>query len=487
MGFLLIDGKVAMFEESAAHDSEGLYALVRLIAPMAREGLGDSPGGSSTRPLWPLHTVCDQLAYRVSYSKVICMVGIFPPERIVMNRCLKSVCIYCWLVTIALVVSAQGSTPATARFTGPWNLDELNKVPSATWGEKTNNVQQVYYQGEPVDGKPTRVFAYYACPAESDGPVPGMVLVHGGGGTAFAEWATLWAERGYAALAMDLGGCGPNKERMADGMPAQGHPEKFLLFENEEEARRLWTYHAVAAVIRGHSLLASREEVDATRTGLTGISWGGYLTCIVAGVDDRFKVAAPVYGCGFLHENSCWLGQFAQLGPEQTKRWVAYYDPSRYLPGVRCPILFLNGTNDFAYPLDSYQKSYRAVPGPVDLHIEVRMPHGHPQGWAPREIGLYVDSVLLGGDPLPKLGPLKIDAGHATATFQCKVPVTQGQLHYTTDGGEWQTREWKTVDAKLTDGKVFAELPQRRPLVFYLSVTDDRGAMISTEHAELPQ
>ena len=29
------------------------------------------------------------------------------------------------------------------------------------------------------------------------------------------------------------------------------------------------------------------------------------------------------------------------------------------------PILFVNGTNDFAYPLDSYQKSYRAVPGPM--------------------------------------------------------------------------------------------------------------------------
>jgi len=386
-------------------------------------------------------------------------------------------------LTTGAACAAQPAEP----FTGPWNLDSLYKVPQATWGEKLEPVQEVYYQGEPLDGKPTRVFAYYARPASGDGPFPGMVLVHGGGGTAFPQWATLWAKRGYAALAMDLGGCGPGKKRLEDGMPAQGHPEKFRPFNNADEARRLWTYHAVAAVIRGHSLLAAREEVDGERTGVTGISWGGYLTCIVAGLDQRFRVAVPVYGCGFLHQNSCWLGEFARLGPEQTERWVSLYDPSRYLPGVRCPILFVNGTNDFAYPLDSYQKSYRAVPGPVDVRIEVRMPHGHPQGWAPPEIGLYVDSVLKGGDPLPKLAPMKTVGRKATAVYRAKVPVVAGHLHYATDGGSWKEREWQSAEAELGDGVVSAELPPKRPLVYYLSVTDRRGAMVSTEHAELAQ
>jgi dienelactone hydrolase len=374
---------------------------------------------------------------------------------------------------------------AAERFTGPWNLDTLKKAPPATWGEKAGLVQQVYYEGEPRDGKPTRVFAYYARPESGDGPFPAMVLVHGGGGTAFAEWATLWAKRGYAALAMDLAGCGPDKKQLPDGGPGQGHPEKFLPFQSDDEARRLWTHHAVAAVIRGHSLLLAKKEVDPQRTGLTGISWGGYLTCIVAGLDDRFKVAVPVYGCGFLHENSCWLGEFQKLGPEQTARWVALYDPSRYLPGVRCPILFINGTNDFAYPLDSYQKSYRAVSRRADVRIEVKMPHGHPQGWAPKEIGLYVDSVLRGGDPLSRLEAIKTADGKVSAAFTAKVPVVSGSLHYTTDGGAWQERNWQTVPAKVTDRIVSAELPSGRPLVYYLSVTDERGAMMSTEHAEV--
>jgi len=378
---------------------------------------------------------------------------------------------------------AAGAQPLAAQNVGPWNLDALRKVPSATWGAKSGLVQEVYYQGEPLAGKPTRVFAYVGRPEKPQGKVPAMVLVHGGGGMAFAEWAALWAKRGYAAIAMDLAGCGPNRQRLPDGGPPQDDTAKFRDF-TDAEAGQMWAYHAVAAAIRGHSLLASLDQVDPNRTGVTGISWGGYLTCIIAGVDDRFKVAVPVYGCGFLHENSTWLPQFARMKPDERDRWVRLFDPSRYLPNVRCPILFMNGTNDFAYPLDSYQKSYRLVPGRRDVRVEVLMPHGHPQAWAPKEIGLYVDSILKGGDPLPRLGPMKTADGIATASFTARVPVVRGQLHFTADAGPWQKRRWESVDAKLSAETVEAALPAKRPLVYYLSVTDQRGAMMSTEHEE---
>jgi len=398
----------------------------------------------------------------------------------------------CWVAASWVLAALALAWPAgiaraeeAPRFTGPWNLDALKQVPPATWGEKSGLVQEVCYQGEALAGKPTRVFAYYGRPATGDGPFPAMVLVHGGGGTAFPEWATLWAERGYCALAMDLAGCGPKRERLPDGGPNQDDGGKFRDF-TDAEANQMWTYHAVAAAIRGHSLLASRTEVDSSRIGVTGISWGGYLTCIIAGVDDRFKVAVPVYGCGFLHENSAWVGRLGQMKPEQRDRWVRFFDPSRYLPGVRCAICFMNGTNDFAYPLDSYQKCYRLVPGRVDLRVEVRMPHSHPAGWAPKEIGLYVDSVLKGGDPLPQLGPLKTVGNEVSAAFAAKVPVASGELCYTTDTGVWQKRNWQTAPARIAENAVSATLPDGRPLVYYLTVTDQRGAMMSTEHAELP-
>ena len=59
-------------------------------------------------------------------------------------------------------------------------------------------------------------------------------------------------------------------------------------------------------------------EVDGNRVGIVGISWGGYLTCLAADLDPRFKFAISVYGCGFLGEDSAWLPQFAKMGRRDT-------------------------------------------------------------------------------------------------------------------------------------------------------------------------
>ena len=399
-------------------------------------------------------------------------------------------------VLFASVLCGQAWSQPPKRYTGPWDLSALRRAPKATWGDPSGLVREVYYEGEPYQGKPTRVFAYYGRPAQGDGPFPAMLLVHGGGGKAFAEWATLWAQRGYAALAMDTAGHGPGgKERLPDGGPDQDDNSKFREF-GPAEIKAMWTYHAVATVVRGHSLLAARKDVDPDRIGITGISWGGYLTCIVTGIDDRLKVSVPVYGCGFLYENSVWLPRFDKISADTRRLWIENFDPSRYLPGVRCPILFVNGTNDFAYPLDSYQKSYREVgggrleagrAGNRSLCVTVKMPHGHPQGWAPKEIGLFVDNVLQGGDPLPAIGEMKTADGKAAASFKSPTPIVRAQLLHTSDAGPWQKRNWKSVDATAADGTVSAELPPDRPLVYFLNITDSRGATVSTPHVQLAE
>ena len=110
---------------------------------------------------------------------------------------------------------------------------------------------------------------------------------------------------------MDLGGCGPDRKLLPDGGPNQSDTVKFGAIDQVPENQ--WTYHSVANVILAHSLIRTFKEVDAKRTAVTGISWGGYLTCIIAGLDSRFKAAVPVYGCGFLHENSFWLNNFAKM------------------------------------------------------------------------------------------------------------------------------------------------------------------------------
>jgi len=315
------------------------------------------------------------------------------------------------------------------------------------------------------------------------------VLVHGGGGKAFSQWARLWAARGYAALAMDLAGKGADGERLPDGGPDQGDEWKFLRLK--DGVKNTWPYYAVAAVMRGVSVLRSMPEVDRSRIGITGISWGGYLTCIVMSLDDRLKAAVPVYGCGYLHENSVWVPRLNGMPEEERRAWVENFDPSRYLPRCRIPVLWMNGTNDFAYPLDSYQKSYRAARGPRTLCITVAMPHGHEAGWARPEIGLFMDGFLkksafeggMGVASAPVIQEKKVKA-----SYRGPSALQKAQLHWTTDLEKpWQERRWQSANAQVIGlDDVEATLPTERPLVFFLTLTDIRGAVVSTEHVELP-
>lgn len=358
---------------------------------------------------------------------------------------------------------------------GP-RLAAWRQAPDVEWRDDSS----LYYECEPYRGRPARVFAYIGLPDDASEDIPGMVLVHGGGGTAFPQWVRMWNERGYAALAMDLSGRGPDGGRMPDGGPEQGHEEKFHAMG--EGLREMWSYHAVAAVVRGVSLLGSQPNVNASRIGVTGISWGGYTTCMVVGFDDRIRAAIPVYGCGFLHHNSCWLEEFERLSPEHRDAWIRHFDPSSHLGAAAMPMLWVNGTNDFAYPPDSYQESYRATPGPTTLCIKVGMDHGHEPGWAPDEIGLFADQHLRGGEPFPTIGPTVVSGARASATYSSARRITSAGLHVTSDVGPWPERAWTSTPAEIDADTVHAALPADRPLVAYLTVEDDRGVTVSAEH-----
>ncbi len=337
---------------------------------------------------------------------------------------------------------------------GPWDLKKLGVAPAATWGTRSNLVQEVYYEGEPLNGKPTRVFAYVGRP-EGQGPFPGVVLVHGGGGKAFSAWAEHWAKRGYVSIAMDTAGNGPTG-RLPDGGPDQSDNVKFRNFA-ASEIPEMWSYHAVAAAIRAHSLLLSLPEVDKKRTALTGISWGGYLTCIIAGLDHRFKAAVPVYGCGFLGDNSIWKDRsLAAMTPQARALWLQTFDPSQYLGGVSCPILFLNGTHDFAYPLDSYQKSYHLVkPQLRHLSVVPKLAHGHI--WTFEEVDQFIDRSLK-GQPFPRLSAPGLKSN--TLKSEATVPVRFAELHYTSDAGPWDKRTWHNVPAVISGTTITAEIPE---------------------------
>ena len=144
------------------------------------------------------------------------------------------------------------------------------------------------------------------------------------------------------------------------------------------------------------------------------------------------------------------------------------------------PILFVNGTNDFAYPLDSYMKSIAAVPGEKQIRITVKMPHGHPPGWAPQEIELFIDHNLRDGQPLATVGSPSIAAGKAKATYRSDVPLTKAELHFTTDTKPINQREWQSLPATFDAGAVVADAPPAETTAWLFTVTDSRGAIVSS-------
>ena len=398
-------------------------------------------------------------------------------------------------------VQGAGEPPAAspAEPAGPmWDLARLSQPPP-TWpaegfaagsgsaAESEERLWAVFFEGPAYQGRPTRVFAWIGLPKMAAGArVPGMVLIHGGGGTAFESWVRRWTSQGYAAIAMDTCGCVPKGSYGRWERHEWGGPPGWGGWNQIDQPREdQWTYHAVADAILAHSLLLALPEVDANRTGLTGISWGGYLTCIVAGVDPRFKLAVPVYGCGFTNEHT-FAASVNSLGPERSARWMRWWDPSVYLPQAAMPMCWVTGSNDFAYTFNALQKSYRLPQGARTLCIRLRMPHGHgPAGEGPQEIFAFADSILRDARPLPRRTGQGRDGDQVWATFDAAGRIAKAELNVTRDSGKWPDRKWEALPAEVdATGRITARVPAGTT-VYYLNLFDDRDCVVSTEHEEL--
>lgn len=350
-------------------------------------------------------------------------------------------------------------------------------------------VQSVFFESMSYEGRPTRSFAYMGVPKRTDGkPVPGMVLVHGGGGTAFDSWVRLWNSRGYAAIAVDTCGALPKP----DPKPGEARPRHDFSGPNgwgdfdsiAKDPKDQWTYHAVADVMLAHSLLRAQPGVDANRIGMTGISWGGYLTSIAASVDERIAFAMPVYGCGFLYEDSVWKYEsFPKMEPSARDRWLEWWDPKHYLPKMNRPMCWLNGTNDFAYFMESHQRSYRLPSGPRTVCIRFEMPHGHGGlGENPRELHVFADAMCKGEQPLARFVACLTEEKTLVATYESSRPIMRAELLFTRATGYGADRKYNVIPATHDANacRVSATIPLETTACF-LNIYDDRDCVVSTE------
>ncbi|HEY9250370.1 MAG TPA: dienelactone hydrolase family protein, partial [Rariglobus sp.] len=320
------------------------------------------------------------------------------------------------------------ATPARAETPDKpvWDLAALSHPPK-TYAAPTevpvpDGMRTLCFEGPDWRGKPTRVFAYLGLPATAtpDHKVPGIVLVHGAGGTAFSRWVKIWTDRGYAAIAFDDEGQLPLGKYNAWAPNPDGGPRRADIPQLGWPVTDQWMYHAVADTMLANSLLASQPQVDPSRIGVCGISWGGVIAANVAGLDPRFKFAAMIYGCGFIaresDDGSTFVGRHDT--PEQRAAWTRLWDPGNHLPQSRMPLLWLAGATDFAFTPTARQQSSRAALGPQTISLRTSMPHAHSAvSEAAQIVEAFADNIVRNGPPLPRITDQKRAGNTLTARY----------------------------------------------------------------------
>lgn len=360
-------------------------------------------------------------------------------------------------------------------------LSKLTKAPAMQVAEgftstSTESLKAIYFDALDYQGKPTKVFAWLGLPKnlkgtkDPRGKVPGVVLVHGGGGTAFKLWVEKWNARGYAAISIAVEGQIDVKAKA--GEPAittkwskhqWSGPQREGIYSDSKPTVAIteqWMYHAVADTILANSLLRSMPEVDADKVGLMGISWGGVITSTVIGIDDRFAFAIPTYGCGDLAEAENQYGK--SLGKNETYKKV--WDPMLRLKKVKMPTLWFSWPEDKHFPMNHFAACYKEVKGPYAVSLIPKLGHGHGSPWNKENSYAFADSVVKEDGIWCRQTSIKQEGEKVVATFTSTKPLNKATLVSTTDSGITGLRKWTVSEATIKqDGKQWiaqATLPE---------------------------
>jgi len=370
---------------------------------------------------------------------------------------------------------------------------------SSAW----SNIEAITFDGATIDGKKTKVFAYIGFPkgASASKKVPAVVLVHGGGGHAFAQWVKVWNDRGYAAIAMDTTGYFPSETGkgvagsngdpkslwklglygpfVEDGYVNAPTTDRMKNVPNQE-LEEMWMYHAVVSTIMAHNILLTDNRVNISKIGINGISWGGVITSLAIGYDTRYAYAIPVYGCGYLHDMPTYMGDIFAV--KQVKElWSA----ADRFNKVKIPTLWLAWTQDTNFSIDANSRSYLDVKAAGGiLGIKQNWSHSHVKGWAPEEIYRFADSICRKGEglvscvtePSGRNISFTIEKPADATSVTAKAYYITEELSYSKKNGEANASpdqtasDWKSVSCTVIGSRVTGTLPAEA-VNYYVELT----------------
>jgi dienelactone hydrolase len=368
-----------------------------------------------------------------------------------------------------------------------WDLDFLQQTPEFSYLDSTSRVRELVFKGVDYKGSDTQVFAYYSNPdilktgKDQGNKFSGVVLISGGAQSAMSEWVERWAHEGYAAITCDYGntrlskGFGPTPSTLEERLGSIYDSIKY-------GPKAVRAYRTASSAMLAHSLLLSFPEVIKDKTAVTGISWGGFQTCIVSGIDNRFKAAAPVYGCAF-HDEIIFKKNFDNMTIEDKALWMDKIDPKNYMVYSQCPTLFINGNNDGCFDIVPFHKTTKLIPEKNRyLRITPNMGHDHPIGWRPKEIAAFFNSIFNDGIPLAKIAGIEKKESLIEFSYESVLSLKRADFYYSSDTMNINAdREWQSLPAKILEDKIVVSKPEEGYIIGFLYVRDTKDLAVSSE------
>lgn len=204
-----------------------------------------------------------------------------------------------------------------------------------------------------------RVPAFLLVP-RTDGPHPGLVMMHGLGDSKSAElpFARRFAAAGAVVLVIDA----PFAREGRRDEP----PISFTERDREEHIQ------LIVDLRRAVDLLSAREDVDPQRIAYHGFSYGGMVGGLLAGVEDRLAAYALIVADGGLVQHYTGPddedGPLSDLTPADRERWLALMEPleSLYFVGhaAPAPLLMQSAREDELVPASDAERFHAAASEP---------------------------------------------------------------------------------------------------------------------------
>lgn len=131
---------------------------------------------------------------------------------------------------------------------------------------------------------------------------------------------------------------------------------------------RDWGRGDYADVMAVLDAVLERPYADPKRTGIFGISYGGYMTAWAIGQSDRFRAAVcgePIFDLESDYGTSdvAWRGLERHGGgpPHLEQEWYRTFSPSTYAHRIRTPTLVFHGEDDHRCPIGQSEQLFVAL------------------------------------------------------------------------------------------------------------------------------